>query len=100
MNQPIELPERVYQALLQAAQSSGQTPAGWIEERPPKNGVAINRDGVTDAELIAADAALDDCLVSAGPLGADNDQIDADLVLEYDGDTEYSHEWTGNRRKP
>ena len=62
-----------------AAQSSGKTPAGWIEERLPKTGVATNGNGVSDAELTAADAALDECLVSLGPLGADNDQIDADL---------------------
>ena len=42
---------------------------------------------VTDEELAAADAALDECLVSLGhPLGADNEQIDADLAREYGDD--------------
>jgi len=42
---------------------------------------------VTDEEIAAADAALDECLVSmGGPLGADNEQIDADLAREYGDD--------------
>src|SRR5437667_11500035 len=87
MSRPIELPESVYQALMRAAEASGKTPAGWIQERLPENGVAANGDGATDAELAAADAALDECLVSVRhPLGSDNDQIDADLAREYGDD--------------
>jgi hypothetical protein len=97
MSQPIELPESVYQALLRAAQSSGKTPAGWIEDRLPKNGVVVNGDSVTDAELTAADAALDECLVSVGPLGADNDQIDADLAREYGDDHANLHSQRGSK---
>jgi hypothetical protein len=78
MNKSLELPEGVYRDLVRAAEASGKTPAGWIQERLPRNG-----DGAapTDEELAAADVALEQCLVSLGrPLGADNEQIDADLA--------------------
>jgi hypothetical protein len=87
MNTSIELPEGVYRDLMRAAEASGKTPAGWIQERLPKNGAIGNGANVTDEELAAADAALDDCLVSLGHgLGTDNEQIDADLAREYGDD--------------
>ena len=67
--------------------NDGSGSEGGDKEWLPENGVAANGDGATDAELAAADAALDECLVSVGhPLGADNDQIDADLAREYGDD--------------
>lgn len=87
MNRSLELPEGVYREVVRAAEASGQTPVGWIQERLPKNGPTPNGANVTDDELAAADVALDECLVSLGhPLGADNDQIDADLAREYGDD--------------
>jgi hypothetical protein len=87
MNRSLELPEGVYAELVRAAEAGGQTPAGWIQERLPKNGVNGTGTSASDEELAAADAALDDCLVSLGhPLGADNKQIDADLAREYGDD--------------
>src|SRR6266567_8357622 len=87
MNRSLELPEGVYRDLIRAAEASGKTPAGWIQERLPKNGAIGNGPNVTDEELAAADAALDDCLVSLGhALGAHNEQIDADLAREYGDD--------------
>src|SRR5438105_15625527 len=87
MNRSLELPEGVYRDLLRAAEATGQTLAGWIQEHLPKNNRAGNGQEVTDEELAAADAALDECLVSLGhPLGADNEQIDADLAREYGDD--------------
>jgi hypothetical protein len=84
MNRSLELPESVYKDLVRAAQASSQTPAGWIQERLPKNADIGNGAGPSDEELAAADAALDECLVSLGhPVGADNEQIDADLAREY-----------------
>jgi hypothetical protein len=84
MNRSLELPEGVYRDLVRAAEASGKTPAGWIQERLPKNGDGVD---ATDEELAAADAALDQCLVSLGRrLGADNEQIDADLAREYGDD--------------
>ncbi len=87
MNRALELPEGVYRELVRAAEACGQTPVDWIQERLPKNGPITNGANVTDDELAAADAALDDCLVSLGhALGADNEQIDADLAREYGDD--------------
>jgi hypothetical protein len=87
MNRALELPEGVYADLVRAAEASGTTPAGWIQERLPKNGVIGNGADVSAEELAAADAALDECLVSLGhALGADSEQIDADLAREYAND--------------
>jgi hypothetical protein len=87
MNRSLELPEGVYRELMRAAEASGKTPAGWIQEHLPKNGAIGNGPNVTDKELAAADAALDECLVSLGhALGTDNEQIDADLAREYGDD--------------
>ena len=87
MNRSLELPEGVYSDLVRAAEASGTTPAGWIQERLPKNGAIGNSMDASDEELAAADAALDACLVSPGhPLGAENEQIDADLAREYGDD--------------
>ncbi len=72
---------------MRATEASGKTPAGCIQERLPKNGAIANGTEANDEELAAADAALDDCLVSLGyPLGASYDQIDADLAREYGDD--------------
>ena len=87
MNRSLELPEGVYRDLMRAAEASGKTPAGWIQEHLPKNGAIGNGTNVTNEELAAADAALDDCLVSLGhALGTENEQIDADLTREYGDD--------------
>jgi len=87
MNRSLELPESVYRDLVRAAQASGKTPAGWIQERLPKNGTTGKATDASDEELAAADAALDDCLITLGhALGADNERIDADLALEYGDD--------------
>src|SRR6266581_1332003 len=87
MNRSLELPESVYKDLVRAAEAIGKTPAGWIQDRLPKNGAIGNGTHASDEELAAADAALDACLVSLGhPLGADNEQIDADLAREYGDD--------------
>ncbi len=83
----LELPESIYKGLVRAASASGTTPAGWILERLAKNGAAGKAMGLTDEELAAADAALDECLVSVGhALGTDKEQIDADLSREYGND--------------
>ena len=87
MNRSLELPESVYMDLVRAAEARGTTPAGWIQEHLPKNGAIGNGSDASDEELAAADAALDDCLVSLGhAIGTDNEQIDADLAREYGDD--------------
>ena len=42
MNRSLELPEAVYRDLVQAAEASGKTPVGWIQERLPNNGTIGN----------------------------------------------------------
>ncbi len=87
MNRSLELPEAVYTDLVRAAEASGKTPAGWIQERLPKNGAIGNGTDASDEELAAADATLDECLVSLGhALGAGNEQLDADLARGYGDD--------------
>lgn len=87
MHRSVELTESVYQQLVRAAEASGTTPAGWIQDQLPKNGSPGAQRDPTDAELAAADAALDECLVSpVHPLGTDNEQMDADLAHEYGDD--------------
>ena len=87
MNRSLELPETIYRELIRASEASGNTPAGWIQERLPKNCVAENGIEPSNEEIAAADAALDSCIVSLGnPLGTDNEQIDADLAREYGED--------------
>ncbi|CAN5557374.1 hypothetical protein BH10PLA2_BH10PLA2_11890 [soil metagenome] len=87
MSRSLELPENIYHRLVHAASASGTAPAGWILERLPDNAGETEVVGTTDQELAAADASLDECLVSpAHPLGTDNEQIDADLAREYGND--------------
>jgi hypothetical protein len=87
MSKSIELPESVYRDLMRAAEAAGKTAAGWIQERLANNGAIGNGADASDEELAAADAALDACLVSVGhAVGADNEQIDADLAREYGDD--------------
>lgn len=87
MNKSLELPESVFAELLRVVKANGTTPVGWIQERLPENGASGNGTDASAEELAAADAALDDCLVSLGhALGSDNEHIDADLAREYGDD--------------
>ena len=84
MTKTLELPAPVYDALIEAAQVSGLTPADWIVENllePEKT--------YTDEERKSAfDRLLSHTFDMGKPLGTDNEAIDADLAREY-GD---SHE--------
>jgi hypothetical protein len=87
MKKSLELPEKVYAELVRAAEASGTTPVGWIQEHLPKSAATPNGFEASDQEFVAADSALDECLVSLGhPIGTDNEQIDADLAREYGDD--------------
>ncbi len=82
MSQSLELPDKVYHALLKAARAKGQTPVGWIEEKLPKEPAPV-----TPEEREAANARLRELTVSLGyATGIDNEQIDADLAAEYGND--------------
>ena len=78
----LELPDAVYQALLEAAHANGKTPAAWIAERLPANGREITLE-----ERRASHARLRQFTVSLGrATGIDNEGIDADLAREYGAD--------------
>jgi hypothetical protein len=49
MNRSLELPEGVYSDLVRAAEASGTNPAGWIQERLPKNGAIGTGVDASDA---------------------------------------------------
>jgi hypothetical protein len=88
MSQKIELPDAVYDKLLEAARNSGTTPVGWIAAHlqgvGEGNGASAS---INEEELLAADAWLEQCIVSLGSAtGVDNEQIDADLAREYGDD--------------
>jgi hypothetical protein len=80
MSRMLELPDSIYQALLEAACASGVTPASWIASRLPRSsGLASSV-----AERESALARVLQHTVSLGhATGTDNEQIDADLAREY-----------------
>jgi hypothetical protein len=85
MTRSLELPESVYADLVQAAAAT--TPVGWIQQHLPKSSASDDGHEVSDEQLAAADASLDECLVSLGhAIGTDNEQIDLDLACEYGSD--------------
>ena len=86
MSQNIELPDGLYEKLQEAARNSGTTPAGWIAAHLPSTGNSTSA-AIDDNELLAADARLEQCIVSLGyATGVENEQIDADLAREYGDD--------------
>jgi hypothetical protein len=89
MSRLLELPEPIYEALVEAARASGVAPADWIATKLPREFVPGPRE--------AEQAALERLLRHAGsfdlghPTGTDNEAIDADLAREYDD----THEGVG-----
>lgn len=82
MSQLLELPDAIYQALIDAAQASGTTPADWIADKLPKRTAPL-----TEEDRRAANARLRQQTVSLGyATGIDNERIDADLAREYGED--------------
>jgi hypothetical protein len=90
MSRTLELPDPVYDALVEAAKASGETPVGWIAARLPRAAPGNGRSSLPmpDAEEIAqANARLREHMVDLGhAVGCDNEQIDADLAREYGDD--------------
>jgi hypothetical protein len=82
MSRTLELPDSVYEALLDAARARGMAPADWIKERLPRS-----EEPAAPAPMEDREAALERLLrqtVSLGhPTGADNELIDADLAGAY-----------------
>ena len=84
MTRTLELPEAVYDAVIEAARRRGLAPADWIAAKLPRPKAVA-----TEEERKAAMERLLSHTFSLGrPTGTDNEAIDADLAREY-GD---SHE--------
>jgi hypothetical protein len=82
MTRTLELPEPVYDALVEEARARGIAPSEWIASRLP-----LPRRQVSEAERKAARELMYAHIFSLGhATGTDNEQIDADLAREY-GDT-------------
>jgi hypothetical protein len=83
MSRTLELPDSVYEALLQAARARGMAPAEWITEQLPRP-ESDAEESTSRAPAQDRKAALERLLqqtVSLGhPTGADNELIDADLA--------------------
>jgi hypothetical protein len=84
MSQTLELPERTYAALVEAARAEGVSPTEWIEGK-------LRRAAVGNRSEQERSHALERLLRHAGaidlghPAGTDSEQIDADLAREYGG---------------
>jgi hypothetical protein len=86
MSRTLELPDSVYEALLDAARDRGIAPADWIKEQLPRS-ESVAKESNPEAPRQDRRAALERLLqqtVSLGhPIGADNEAIDADLARAY-----------------
>lgn len=79
MSRMLELPEPIYEGLVEAARAGGTTPADWIAGKLPRA-----KPPQAEAERRAALDRLFSHTVDLGrPLGTDNEGIDADLAREY-----------------
>jgi hypothetical protein len=82
MSRTLELPDVLYEALIEAARAEGVTPVGWIAEHLPKP-----PPRPTAAERQVAHARLRQHVVALGhATGIDNESIDADLARAYGDD--------------
>jgi hypothetical protein len=83
MDRNLPLPESTYQALEAAAQAEGVMPAEWLRNHLPQ---LTPGNRAAKAEETDADAWLEECIVNAPhAVGANNQQIDADLARAYAG---------------
>jgi hypothetical protein len=80
MSRTLELPETVYDGLLQAARACGVSPADWIAAKLPGGTNAPVSD---EALRVARDRLWRHVVSMGGPIGTDNEGIDADLARAY-----------------
>jgi hypothetical protein len=86
MSRTLELPDRVYEALLEAAGARGIAPADWIAEQLPSSPSPAEASAprVTgNARQAALDRLLQHTVSLGRPTGSDSELIDADLAREY-----------------
>jgi hypothetical protein len=77
----LELPEDIYEALLQVSEEEGLTPPDWIAARLP---LPLLRRNPATQSVSDANARLRQLTVSLGyPTGSNNESIDADLARAY-----------------
>jgi hypothetical protein len=80
MSRTLELPEAIYDQLLEAARAGGLSPADWIAAKLPEPKVEI----IDEEAIRAARSRLWSHVVSLGhATGLDNEQIDVDLCRSY-----------------
>lgn len=95
MSRPIELPDDVYGALVEAARASGISPADWIAARVCRQ--AIMSPPSAEARRAALEAMRRHVFSLGHATGLDNEQIDADLAREY-GNTHQHRDTEGAGR--
>jgi hypothetical protein len=87
MSRMLELPEPIYEALVEVAKASGVAPADWIASRLPHGVIPIpprsDRNQAPTLERLLRHAGAVDL---GYPTGTDNEAIDAEIAREY-GDT-------------
>ncbi len=86
MNRTLELPEPVYEGLVEAARAVGTTPADWIARRLTESRPRRPQTISEEERRAALERLLSHCVSLGYPTGADNEQIDADLAREYGDD--------------
>ena len=78
MSRALELPESIYNAIVEAAQANGLTPADWIAAKLPPGRPSptaeVRRDAL--ARLLRHTVSL------GHPTGVANEQIDSDLARD------------------
>lgn len=80
----LELPEDVYQPVVQAAEQVGQTPEQWAVAQLRACVPSAKAHAVALAKLMRHAGAVD----LGYATGAENEKIDADLAKEYSGQHE------------
>ncbi len=78
MSRTLELPESVYEALVEEARASGLAPADWIASKLSRG--SEDAGPSTELERLLRHAGSIDL---GRPTGTDNEGIDADLAREY-----------------
>jgi hypothetical protein len=86
VSRTLEIPDAVYEALLDAARARGIAPEDWIAEQlSPCQSQASPPTSRTTAKdrQTALDRLLQHTVSLGRPTGADNERIDADLARAY-----------------
>ncbi len=83
----LELPDEIFQPLVQAAQYAGQSLEQWATTQLRSCAASSTKQAADLARLMVHAGAVD----LGQPTGADNESIDADLAREYGSSHEEGH---------